>query len=113
MGVPISRVTVEHALDSAKAVSARLAGVCRKMSVITGAQTDGTGYVKLVVIECERVPAPEKLLDRLRTEPSFQAVWRERWGQEFAAFRWRGVLIHIVDAGHGGQADAGTEQKAG
>lgn len=109
MGVPISRVTVEHALDSAKAVSARLAGVCRKMSVITGAQN----YVKLVVIECERVPAPGKLLDRLRTEPSFQAVWRERWGQEFAAFRWRGVLIHIVDAGHGGQADAGTESKAG
>lgn len=108
MGVPISRVTVEHALDSAKAVSLRLSGMCRNVSIVTGTQE----FAKLVVIECDPVPEPVLLLDRLRTEPSFQAIWRDRWGQEFAAFRWRGVLIHLVNCGHGGR-DAGTESKAG
>lgn len=108
MGIRIDRVTAEHAVETSKDVARRISVLCRRVKVI-----DPDAETKIVVIECDPVPAKPLLCRRLMAEPTFRPVNPETWGSEFAAFRFRGVMFQLVNARQGSRKNVGAQQKAG
>lgn len=101
MGVPTRRYSKEYGIETSRDVARRLSGICQKVHVLT----DSASFVRMVVIDCEQVPDADRLCERFtRTDRTFYAVSRERWSRDFAAFRFRGVLFHLVSTPptHGG-----------